>query len=237
MGLVYEYLTFAGKSSEDFRAHISGSGTFISPKRNVENISIPGRNGDLHIDNGKYDNIQITYPAFITDNFRENYEALKAFLLSRTGYEELADSYHPDNFRIARFIGDLNPQMSTLNRAGSFELSFDCDPRFFLKNGKEIVTISGSGQIYNRTLYASKPLIRAYGTGTLTIAGTSVQITSANSYTDIDCDAQEAYKGNANCNGNIILTNGKFPEIPPGLISISLSGLTKIEITPRWWTV
>ncbi len=237
MGLVYEYLTFAGKSSEDFHAHISGSGTFISPKRNVENISIPGRNGDLHIDNGKYDNIQITYPAFITENFRENYEALKAFLLSRTGYEELADSYHPDNFRIARFVGDLDPVMSPRNRSGSFELTFDCDPRFFLKNGKDTTTLNANGQLFNRTLYTAKPLIRAYGTGTVTIAGISVQIISANEYTDLDCDVEEAYRGSASCNGNIILTNGKFPELPPGLVNISFSGLRGIDITPRWWTV
>ena len=79
MGLVYEYLTFAGRSSEDFKAHISGSGTFVSPTRDVESIAVPGRNGDLHIDQGRYENINITYPAFITEDFEKKYSALKEF--------------------------------------------------------------------------------------------------------------------------------------------------------------
>lgn len=237
MGLVYEYFTFAGKSSEDFKTHISGSGTFLAPEREVESFSIPGRNGDLHIDGGKFNNITVTYPAFITEKFSHNYGALKAFLLSRTGYEKLADSYHPDHYRRALFKGNITPEMAALNRAGSFNLSFDCDPRLFLKSGDEPLTITGSDQIYNRTLYTALPLIRAYGTGTMTISGIPLQITAANGYTDIDCEIQEAYKGSTNCNGNIVLANGKFPELKPGENNISLSGLTSIEITPRWWTV
>jgi phage-related protein len=79
------------------------------------------------------------------------------------------------------------------------------------------------------------PLIRAYGTGTFTINGITVQITSASSYTDIDCDLQECFKDTlaTNCNGNVVLTT--FPELKPGENTISMSGITKLEITPRWW--
>lgn len=237
MGLVYEYLTFAGKSSEDFKCHISGSGTYISPARDIESISIPGRNGDLHIDNGKFGNIAVTYPAFITEDFSANYAALKAFLLSKTGYEILADSYHPDHYRRAIFTGNISPKMTTLNRAGSFELTFDCDPRMFMRSGDEPLTAINGSKVFNRTLFPSKPLIRAYGKGSLTIGSISIEITSANEYTDIDCEIQEAFKGSTNCNSNITLTDGVFPELQPGETEITLDGITSLEITPRWWTV
>lgn len=235
MGVVYEYLTFAGKSSEDFKAHISGSGTFVSPTRDMESIAVPGRNGDLHIDKGRFNNINITYPAFITENFEENYSALKAFLLSQIGYKTLADSYHMDHYRRARFTGNITPRMTTLNRAGDFELSFDCDPRMFLQSGDKPIRIRTSGEIFNRTMYASKPLIRAYGTGTLTIGDVSIVITSADEYTDIDCELQEAYKGNVSCNSNIILEDGVFPELAPDINQITYSG--NLDIIPKWWTV
>lgn len=235
MGLVYEYLTFAGRSSEDFKAHISGSGTFVSPTRDVESIAVPGRNGDLHIDRGRYNNTNITYPAFITEDFEKNYSALKAFLLSQIGYKILADSYHPDHYRRARFTGNITPRMTTLNRAGDFELSFDCDPRMFLKSGDNPIRINTSGEIFNRTMFPSKPLIRAYGTGTLTIGDVSIVITSANVYTDIDCELQEAYKGNVSCNSNITLEDGAFPELAPDINQITYSGI--IDIIPKWWTV
>lgn len=236
MGVIpYEYFMFSGKSSEDFKTHISGSGTFVSPTRDVESISVPGRNGDLHVDNGRFSNVTIKYPAFITEDFEENYSALKAFLCSQRGYKILADSYHPDHYRQAMFDGGITPDMATLNRAGSFDLAFDCDPRLFLKDGDKITTINASGEIFNRTQFSSKPIIRAYGTGTLTIGNISIEITSADEYTDINCELQSAYKGSTNCNSNIILTNGVFPELIPGLNEITYSGI--LEITPKWWTV
>lgn len=236
MGVIpYEYLMFSGRSSEDFKAHISGSGTFISPTRDVESISVPGRNGDLHVDNGRFTNVPIIYPAFITEDFEKNYSAFKAFLCAQIGYKILADSYHPDHYRRAMFNGGISPEMSTLNRAGSFELSFDCDPRLFLKSGDKVITINATGQIYNRTQFASKPIIRAYGTGTLTVGDTSIEIISADEYTDIDCELQEAYKGATNCNSNIVLENGVFPELTPGLNEITYSGI--LDIIPKWWTV
>lgn len=237
MGLVYQYLYFAGKSSEDFKCHISGSGTFLSPSRDVQSVSVPGRNGDLHLDGGRFFNVEITYPAFITKDFRANFDALKAFLLAQRGYKRLEDSYHPEYFRRAMFKGAIEPQMTTLNRAGSFELKFDCDPRRFLKDGERVVDVDEDITLINRTEYEAKPLVRAYGTGTFTIADTTVQIVSADGYTDIDCDLQEAYKGAVNCNNNIVLTDGKFPELITGGNEISFTGLTKLEITPRWWTV
>ena len=236
MGVIpYEYLMFSGRSSEDFKAHISGSGTFISPTRDVESISVPGRNGDLHVDNGRFTNVSIIYPAFITEDFEKNYSAFKAFLCAQIGYKILADSYHPDHYRRAMFNGGISPEMATLNRAGSFELSFDCDPRLFLKSGDKVIRINGGGDIYNRTQFASKPIIRAYGTGTLTIGDVSIEIISADEYTDIDCELQEAYKGATNCNSNIELENGVFPELMPGLNEITYSGI--LDIIPKWWTV
>ena len=133
------------------------------------------------------------------------------------------------------FNGGISPEMATLNRAGSFELSFDCDPRLFLKSGDKVIRINGGGDIYNRTQFASKPIIRAYGTGTLTIGDVSIEIISADEYTDIDCELQEAYKGATNCNSNIELENGVFPELMPGLNEITYSGI--LDIIPKWWTV
>lgn len=237
MGLVYQYLYFSGKSSEDFRCHISGSGTFLSPSRDVKSVSVPGRNGDLHLDGDRFFNVEITYPAFITKDFRANFDALKAFLLAQRGYKRLEDSYHPEYFRRAMFKGAIEPQMTTLNREGSFELKFDCDPRRFLKDGERTIEVDDDIILTNRTEYEAKPLVRAYGTGTFTIGDTTVQIVSADGYTDIDCDLQEAFKGAVNCNNNIVLTDGKFPELITGNNEISFAGLTKLEITPRWWTV
>lgn len=237
MGVVYEYLMFNGANSRDFNVWISGSGTFDAPARDVTSESVPGRNGDLHIDNGRFNNVKITYPAFITKDFQHNFSAFKAFLLSQRGYKRLEDSYNPGYYRMASYQDGITPSMTALNRAGKFDISFDCMPQRFLIDGEKVKIFSAAGSLKNPTLYDALPLIRAYGTGSLTINGTTIQISAASGYTDIDCDMQEAYKGSTSCNANIILTDGAFPVLSPGLNSISFTGLTQLDITPRWWTI
>lgn len=232
-----QYFMFDGKSSRDFAVWINGSGVFKSPERDIKTIQIPGRNGNLTIDNGRYLNMEVRYPAYISENFKQNYDAFKAWMESRRGYKRLADSYHPDHYRRARFKGPLEPEMGALNRYGTFDIVFDCDPRQFLKDGEKTEDFTSSGFIMNPTHFEALPLMRVYGTGTVTIGSMAVTINSADVYTDIDCELQEAYKGSVNCNGNITLGSGEFPRLKEGSNNIYLSGVSKVELIPRWWTI
>lgn len=237
MGVVYEYLTFDGTSSRDFEVWISGNGTFDAPERDVESIEIPGRNGDLHIDNERFRNISITYPAFITKDFRHNFDAFKAYMLSKRGYKRLEDSYHPDYYRLASYKNALSPDMAPLNRAGSFDIVFDCDPRRFLKSGEIVYTSTPSSRIStmkNPTLYTAKPLLEVDQVGTITINGIRIIVSAAP--TIIDCDIEEAYYGAINRNGDITLMDGKFPSLVPGNNTIDHT-MSTLKITPRWWTI
>ena len=55
-------LTFGPVNSSDFDVVISGEGVFDAPKKDVEKVSIPGRNGDLIIERNRYENIIVSYP-------------------------------------------------------------------------------------------------------------------------------------------------------------------------------
>lgn len=235
MGL--NYFRYAEKNSTDFGVWISGESTYSSPEKDIEAVVIPGKNGTLTIDNGRFHNIAVSYPAFIVDNFVQNFDAFKAFLASVKGYAKLSDTYHPDYYRLARFNASIDPEMTQDNRHGRFTVTFDCDPRRFLVSGERAVTFTANGSLKNPALFDAKPLIRAYGIGYFTISGIRVNITTANEYTDIDCELQEAYKGTTNCNGNITLVNGEFPILKSGTNTIVISGLSRLDITPRWWTV
>lgn len=235
MGLIWEYFTFAGKSTDDFNVRISGSGTFDAPARDVSKVSVPGRNGDLTFDNGRFENIEISYPAFITEDFDANFSAFKAFLGAQRGYKRLADSYHPDYFRMAMYKDALKPQMAPRNGSGSFEVKFDCKPQRYLKSGEKTKEISSFPAILkNPTQYASVPLIRLYGSGTLTIGDISIVLSTSSSYVDIDCELEEALVAAENL--NITTTGGKFPKLNPGNNTINWTG-SKIEITPRYFTI
>lgn len=122
-----------GKECDMF---VLGKGAFGAPSRDVTQIHVPGRNGDILIDNGGWNNIDVTYPSCcILSNFRENVEKLRGYLLANPGYHELIDPYNPDETRYAEFRGPFTPEAFTAkgNNAGMFDLTFNCKPQRFLR--------------------------------------------------------------------------------------------------------
>ena len=149
MGIL-NYIIFGGVDSRDYGIYISGEGVFNAPERDVEVVNIPGKDGDLLIDRGRFLNIQVTYPGFNFEpglsTFAERLRAFRAALASQVGYQRLEDSFHPDEFRLASFRSglDINPVM--YNTASTFDIVFDCKPQRFLKSGEEEITIGEWGE-------------------------------------------------------------------------------------------
>lgn len=237
MGLIpFEYLTFAGKNLGDFGVWISGGGTFNAPARDVSFQAIPGRNGDLLFDNGRFENITVTYPAFISRRFQPRVDDLRAFLTGQIGYQVLRDTYHPDEFRMAAFVGGLSVNPTTLNRAGRFNLTFRCKPQRFLDAGAiPLPEFTAAGVIFNPTQFPARPLIKVYGTsGSITLNGVTVAVSGiTGGSADIDCDLMEV----PGFNKTTILSNGEFPQLDPGENALTFSGFSRVVITPRFYTI
>lgn len=227
------FLTYRGKSLRDFGAYISGYGTYDAAQRSIERVVVQGRSGTLTIDNGRYENIEVSYDSFIFRDFDKNAEALRNFMLLESGYGRLEDTYHPDEFRLARFVSGLSFELTPRLQEGSFTLVFDCMPQRFLKDGEKAVTFTANGSIFNHSLQTAKPLIRVWGNGSLGVGDATITITGTSGYTDIDCENMDAYADGQNRNGNI---SGTFPTLPHGESGITLgTGITRVQITPRWW--
>lgn len=232
------YLIFNGADSRDFGVYISGQGTFGAPARAYNVIPIAGRNGDLVTHEKRLENVSVTYRAFIYANFEANLRNFRNFLLSCIGYQKLTDSYHPDEYRMALWDSSFDPEVTSKNDAGEFTLTFNCKPQRFLNSGEEVTTLTADGSITNPTLFPAQPLLRVYGDGILGVNSQSITITGSDVYTDIDCEMMDAYKGTANKNHTITLSDYNFPVLRAGVNNFTLgTGITKVEITPRWWRV
>lgn len=230
--------TYNAIESTAFGILIDEGEDFKTAERDYTVCEIPGRNGDLTIDNGRYKNVDITYKCGIGVGFKANMDAFREWLMANIDYKRLEDSRQPTVYRMARVKSAPDPSVFHGMHGGTFEVTFDCKPQRFLKTGETMQSFTSSGTITNPSRYTALPLIRVYGTGTLTVGGATVTISSANSYTDLDCSLQDAFKGTTNCNGNIVLNSGSFPSLSPGSNGIVLgSGITRVEITPRWWTI
>lgn len=231
---VKECFEFNGIDSRAFGAFVASYNYFDAPQRSTEKISVPGRNGDLIIDNGKYENFQLSLRVFIPESAKHGLNQLKHWLMSVRGYKRLVLSGDPDHYRLAEFsnafeIGGFD------GRGGYIDLEFNCKPQKYLVSGDRAVTLTKSGALHNPTFFDAKPLIRVYGTGRLMVSDQIIDITSnPGEYIDIDSELGDAYEGTNNRNSCINLTD--FPVLPSGDCNVSLgSGITKIIIKARWW--
>lgn len=233
-------LTFNGITSNSLGVAISGEGSFDSPSRDMTVLTIPGRNGDLIIDNGRFANVTVTYPAFVYGDLPATAAQIRAWLMSPLGYARLEDDYHPDEFRQAIFSGTVGFDTTAWNQHAEFEIKFNCKPQRFLKSGETPVSVASGGTITNPTPFTALPNIRVTASGavngTLTINGTIVTFTSP-PFTTIflNCDTQECYNGVNNLNQYM---SGLFPVLVSGENTVTFDGnITAVSITPRWWRI
>lgn len=225
-----------GVSTADFGLFVGLNGNDGAPERSVENIVIPGRSGTLTIDNGRFENIDVSYTCFVSKDFPSNMAGFRALVLSKVGYFKLEDTAHPDEYRMAKYKSGLGEITSSqMRRQGYFTVTFDCMPQRFLVSGTIAKAFTGNGAIVNNTLFDAKPLVRVWGNGSVGIGDATFTLTGTTGYTDVDCEAMNAYSGGTNRNSKM---SGTFPVLAPGENGVTLgSGITRVEITPRWWTI
>lgn len=181
MVIDYGKLIFGGVDSSDYGIYISGEGVYNAPERAVELVNVPGRNGAIALDQGRYNNIKVTYPAMVLEddqeNFRERLSAFRNAILSQKGYQRLEDSYHPDEFRMGVYYDGIEvSELFTLHRGGDFELTFDCKPQRWLSDGDIPVPINSGDVLQNPTVFDAGPLLEVEGYGTVSFNGFDIEL-------------------------------------------------------------
>lgn len=171
--------TFDGKSTREFGVYITGEGVFNAPERAVEMISIPGRDGEYALDQGHFNNIEVTYRAGIvsydTDDFAEAVSDFRNWLASRRGYCRLTDEYNPDEYRMAVFKNVIAVEHEGLE-TGEFDVVFNCKPQRWLTSGETSVAVTSGGTITNPTLFDAEPLLAVEGYGNISFNGFSIDV-------------------------------------------------------------
>lgn len=178
----YNSFEFNGINSMNNGVYISGNAVFNAPERDVEMIVIPGRNGEFIRDNGRFNNIEVTYPCgmFGDDDyaFRTKLRQFRNLLAGQTGYQRLVDTYNPDEYRLGVFKDAVEVEPAALNTAGQFEVIFNCKPQRYLISGETKTTVTSGSTVTNPTRFDAQPMIMTKGYGTLTVNGYEIEITN-----------------------------------------------------------
>lgn len=236
---IWDYFIYNGKSCLDFNVHMQEA-DYGSAARDIESVEVPGMNGELTLDNGRFKNRTLKVPAWIVKDFRTSLAAFVSFILQDPGYHRYEDTYHPDIYMMARYTGPFEPSSVAFNESGKFVLEFDRKPQKWLKSGEIPIPVDDSDTVTvnNPTAFTALPLIKVTaGTGTITVNSTAVELTANNGATIIDCEMQECYEGSTNRNGDLELTTGEFPKLIPGNNTIEVDTDMEIELIPRWWRI
>jgi phage-related protein len=227
------YFVFDGFRSDTAGIFVERRHTLSLPQRDVEKIHVPGRNGDVLIDHGSYQNAKVSY-----DCAAKNISALenmKAALASGSGYRLLTDSYSPLQ-RMALFASTLEIDELILNRAMRFTVTFDCKPqRWFDRNAA--ITMTSPGTILAPAgAHGAQPVITINGSGSviLTINSTNYTIPGVQNQAVVDSEAQVAYK---TVNGTRqAIDVSAFPVFPGADVALSWSGtVSSIKFQPQWY--
>lgn len=231
-----DYFIFAGYDTRTLGVKIFPVETMTAPQRMYNEAVVPGRNGVLLIDQKRHGDLSHVYSAVIYENFENRLAQIRSILMSVRGYQRLEDSITPDEFYMAYYNDSFVATAYSDLSMGHFEINFTRKPQRFLKTGETVTTLTASGSIENPTLFPAKPLLRIYGTGTVGIGDNAITITSADEYTDIDCDIMEAFKGTASCNSYVQIQGNDFPVLHAGTNGITLgTGITRVDVKPRWY--
>lgn len=131
--------TFDGINSLDYGFYISSASVYDAPNRVVEMTDVPGKNGALAIDTGRFENIEVKYHVYSAcdtqEEFSENIQAFRNAVCSRYDYARLTDDYNAGEYRLALYKDGLTVN-APIDRYGGFDVVFECKPQRFLTSGE-----------------------------------------------------------------------------------------------------
>ncbi|MCL1951726.1 MAG: hypothetical protein FWF60_02740 [Oscillospiraceae bacterium] len=254
------YFEFAGMSTASIPGLlIEAKNIHGLPERDVEKIHVPGRNGDVLVDYGSYQNATVSYTCAVTKAaalpelarlLTVGQQAGWGFTPWR-GYQLLRDGW-ANTERLAVHSSQIPMEEIIANRIFRFTVAFDCKPQKYYARAA-VVTRGGAGSLtLNRPMGAtcSTPRIEVIGSGTvtlnlegqtITLTGLVTPPTSGGEYqwpsAVIDSEAMVCYRtSGAGVRTNIDIA--QWPQFWQLVHTVSVTGsVTRLSIYPRWWAI
>lgn len=232
---------WGGISSQNYGIRIKKASLSAGAERDVEKLVIPGRSGELIIDNGRYANVLLNVPCTCVasaGNDAVYARKIKGWLLSRPGeYLPLETSEDPDYFRDAAFHGPVDIE-NIANGYMDFEIVFDCKPYQYSKYGQRVQDVTQKKQLFNPESFPSQPYIRITGSGDirLTVGNRTWDFGGVDGSIEVDSEIMNTFKGTLP--QNVKKKGDGYPELSPGMNGFAWTGdVSKVEVKPRWRTL
>ena len=116
--------TINSKTNKDFNFKVKSSNHLIKPKKKLEFISIPGRTGDLIIDEGARENFNLVIEGYIdgrNSSLKELCQGLDNWLNGAIGYQTI--TFDDGTVLKAVLISEIDP-VEVVKNFGELTLEF-----------------------------------------------------------------------------------------------------------------
>ena len=224
------WFTFKGVDSREMGVIVTAMPETVRAERRVESITVAGRNGSLHTDEGVYESYDRTMECALIK--RAKLDEVTAWLV---GSGEMTFSTEPDKVYRVTIANKISiAQMMRVFQ--KFQVILDTQPfKYSVNASGDALELTAPTTIRNSGTVYSEPLITVYGSGdiTLTINEADFPLYGVEESITIDSEMMEVFKGNTNQNGKY--GGAVFPRFEVGQNEIRWTrNVSKIKIQPRW---
>lgn len=224
------WFTFKGVDSREMGVIVTAMPETVRAERRIESITVAGRNGSLHTDEGVYESYDRTMECALIK--RAKLDEVAAWLV---GSGEMTFSTEPDKVYRVTIANKISiAQMMRVFQ--KFQVILDTQPfKYSVNAAGDALELTAPTTIRNSGTVYSEPLITVYGSGdiTLTVNGADFPLYGVQESITIDSEMMEVFKGNTNQNGKY--GGAEFPRFEVGKNEISWTGnVKKVRIEPRW---
>ena len=224
------WFTFKGIDSREMGVIVTAMPETVRAERRIESITVAGRNGSLHTDEGVYESYDRTMECALIK--RAKLDEITAWLVGSGG---MTFSTEPDKVYRVTIANKISiAQMMRVFQ--KFQVVMDTQPfKYSVNAAGDALELTAPTTIRNSGTVYSEPIITVYGSGdiTLTVNGADFPLYGVQESITIDSEMMEVFKGNANQNGKY--GGVEFPRFEVGKNEISWTGnVNKIKIQPRW---
>ena len=224
------WFTFKGIDSREMGVIVTAMPETVRAERRIESITVAGRNGSLHKDEGVYESYDRTMECALIK--RARLDEIAAWLV---GSGEMTFSTEPDKVYRVTIANKISiTQMMRVFQ--KFQIILDTQPfKYSVNAAGDALELTAPTTIRNSGTVYSEPLITVYGSGdiTLTVNGADFPLYGVQESITIDSEMMEVFKGDTNQNGKY--GGAEFPRFGVGKNEIRWTGnVSKIKIQPRW---
>ena len=164
--------TYKGKNATEMHLRVLNNVSFSSPTRDVNSIQVPGRDGDLMMDNGRFNSVIRSVPCRVEVpngvDIEQAINNINNWLIDDGRFHEFEWDSDSEFRYLARVNGDVVTRR-LLSRLGNTTIDFRLHPIKYLKSSFVDFLVNSGDNVTNHFSVEAKPELYIVGSGNITI--------------------------------------------------------------------